>query len=1194
MSHESTNILDTTTCRPDATPGAVTKAIENVVLPPQALSSQAIDRQPHAPNGTQAGNENGEVRSDSEAETVVLPGKDEVSGSVHPKAIKHEGTPTVELKTYEVAQPRPKTDSLEHDDVVTSIDCKETPKEPMVIAADANNSSNLSSTTSSPTPELNSTSRAVSEFNISRPSPSRETDAPSKDQPSRKRKLRLDEIDDRGHERRRKRDTSSEAANFSDPRDSRKLNHNRSESPATRTRNRTHSTQSLDPQGIQKRRKPPPLQVGHRRKPSEETYGESDGSSSAYGPAYLRKLQSADNVVVSPAKIPHKKHRDKNGRTWLARACAAEEVDNVIARLRERPEDLNVADNAENTPLQIASLEGNSEIVQVLLDAGCDTSCRNIDLDTPLIDAVENGHLDVIRLLLKAGLDPRQSNAKGEEPLDLLDPEDENHREIKAALNEAKGRDNWRRASEDHHGQPSAGRDSTSAQSPRGSPSLHSARSPPLAPRRKTARSEATRNDLLWVNPTPENLRDRAGKGDIAGVDHILNMRPVGDIEAVLAAAKGGHEPCLQLLIAIGNPDHDPDPLQIGGYKDGHNTPMLAAIGRGNVHIIQLLLKQAKFDPTRRLYKNLTYYEIAQERQGSDWQQEHKILKDAYDKVISRRAKTGSPAHSRTGVPPRDKKRALREPSSVSPHPSVKRQSPDTSKDGLPRKRRSVDGKSGSRAQPPENAGKTKDSNRQQLRAFSKGDGAELSGVVSDHEAAVTRLPKEKKTKRSLSDAGAAVSTDREVSKPRKRLVSGKALKNDQERRRRRSPVSDASSSASQDQSRSHANHRSKSQTLKREDSKESQSGREMKLRASRPEVVRKRSHRSITPVDGSSVKPRILLDLPKKPKRRRLDSDGNTVDREFSGPPQPGPAKVANMIPSLATSSNAHTPPGTAPVAIMGSTNASPVKEKPPTLPFRSDTNLSTVSTDRVLHGEAHTKDLEAQNEADGQKLLDEQHEQERKRTEIEAAKAEKQNADELRQKQKRDQDLLDQQALEEARQTARAEEEVRAAEKRCIDEAEKKARLEREEEEARIEKQRKEEELQKRLLERERVRREEQDRRIAEQEERERQVRIRRQKDEERQYRETLPNGLRLAAELEPEAARHSSEVAKWLPLYTATARQLEGDNDEPAHDEIWISNIQAAPILAVTDLALSQCKSFSSPLFHRFLRKTLLLCR
>jgi hypothetical protein len=65
-----------------------------------------------------------------------------------------------------------------------------------------------------------------------------------------------------------------------------------------------------------------------------------------------------------------------------------------------------------------------------------------------------------------------------------------------------------------------------------------------------------------------------------------------------------------------------------------------------------------------------------------------------------------------------------------------------------------------------------------------------------------------------------------------------------------------------------------------------------------------------------------------------------------------------------------------------------------------------------------------------------------------------------------------------------------------------------------------------------------------------------------------------LRRAAELSTEDARQPEEIAKWLPLYTATGGRLDPGCDEQTRDERWITNVQAAPILGITDLVLSQC--------------------
>ena len=1137
--------------------------------------------QSHDINGDNNGN--GDSKSDSEAETVVLSGKDEASAKVNRNDSDHEGASEVIVKPDSPTG----TNTTEGDSTGTiSLKRKRAVPNPVTGALpDVGNSSNLSSTISSPTHEAQSSTRAISESIHSRSTPPHEIDSHRKDGQSRKRKLQVDDIDENGRRRRSKRDTSLDAAKRHERRESRKQNQressdDRSVSPPTRPQDRAQSTQTADIRTVAKRKKPPPLLVGHRRKDSEDPHADSDDSGSLQGPVHLHKFASADNIAMSPAKIPHKKHRDKNGRTWLARACATEEVEVAITRLKERPEDLDVADNAGNTPLQIASLEGNADIVQVLLDAGCDTACKNIDMDTPLIDAVENGHLDVVKLLLRAGLDPRQSNSKGEEPLDLLKPGNEDNDAIRTILLEAKEKDTRRRFSEDQHGQSSAGnRDSASAPSPRGSPPLLSARSPPFhatAPRRRTARSEATRNDLLWINPTPENLRDRAGKGDLEGVDHILNMRPTADTEAVLAAARGGHEVVLQLLIAIGKPEQDPEPLQSSAYKVGHNTPMLAAIGRGNVRVIQLLLAQPDFDPSRRLYRGLTYHEIAKERQGSNWQEEVEILQGAYDLYTSRGTKMvskGTSTKIRGVADGHDPKRPKRATSSSSPLAPAKVQSPDSTTAGVTPawRTQSTELKRGS---PRPEAGESQ-SSRKHLKV-PDGGSRESSNAVSDRETTHLGPPKTKsKAKRSHSEAGMAVAKV-DTSKPRRRLVSGKTIKNDQEKRRRASMISEASSSSS---NKDHGKVKSSDDVTadseaKWEDSRET-SGNQL------IDSGKKRPHHSLSPQAGTSDVGTKALDPAKKKKRRRLDSTGNAIDRTLiEHPPHSRAAQVANMIVSPQLTS-ALPNIGTAPVAFMG--NPSPVEQSSASR-VRVDTGSPIDAADQALQQSKYLQDLQAQTQAEEeilrqQRLVEEQESSAQREA---RARAESEERRQL------EQDALAREAKEKAAleeterkaRVARQEEESRLEEQRRLEEAERKARLEREEEEARIEKKRKDEDMLRRRVELERLRKENEDRRRAEQEERERLARIRRQEEEERRRRESLPNSLRRAAELSPEAARNTLEITKWLPLFTVTGQQLNPDCEEQARDERWIANIQAAPILAITDLDLSQCKYGYSP--------------
>lgn len=449
----------------------------------------------------------------------------------------------------------------------------------------------------------------------------------------------------------------------------RRIANDRSISPAVRSHRRAVSTSlhsSILPS--KKRRAPPPLLVDYQRHRSEDRESISSSTSGSPLPHLKpRRFASGEFSAGSPAKqmAGQKKTRDQNGRTKLARTCAIGDVDGARAFLEERPEDLDVRDNAGNTPLQIASLGGYTEIVELLLAAHCDVHTKNGEKDTPLIDAVENGHLEVVKLLLEAGANPRVGNASGDEPYDLVppnpDPDESGYLEeverlekLRVVLKEARAKamklaNVPPRKSEDHP---------TATSSPRELTPVIGFRSPPPQGRRNAGRREATRNDRLWISPTPENLRKFAAKGDGEGVGSVLQILQKADTESILAAAKGGHDEVLNLMLALGDPDPDPQPLKNGNHKPGFNTPMLAAIGRGHVRVIELLLGQSGFNPTRLDYRGRKYYEISEERKGENWDEEYELLKSAYDNYTP--PARGRKLDTRSPRKPRDKDRSVR------------------------------------------------------------------------------------------------------------------------------------------------------------------------------------------------------------------------------------------------------------------------------------------------------------------------------------------------------------------------------------------------------------------------------------------------------------------------------------------------------------------------------------------------------
>ena len=412
------------------------------------------------------------------------------------------------------------------------------------------------------------------------------------------------------------------------------------------TQGRTPSTQSLQTLASQKsRRVPTPLSI--LRNDSSDRSSERSNSPAPSRPTHFKPTPT-EFEALSPAKSMVKKLRDRHGRTLLAQACTDDKLDRVKQMYEERPQDLNLADNAGNTPLQIAALQGYVEIVEFLLEKNCDVNTRNIEKDTPLIDAVENGHAEVVKLLLNHDADPRIGNATGQKPLELVDEDDE---AIRRLLIRAKNKSLNRRQSEDQ-APPQAARESSALTnavlSPRESPSLHGPKSPPMAPLSRRRAREQTRNDLLWQANTPENLTKLAGKGDTEGVVNILNILNKASPDALIAACKGGHDEVLQLLIAMGNPDPDPDPVLSHDHRREYNTPMLAAIGEGNLQNVRLLLAQDGFNPMREI-RGRPYYVISEERKGEHWTEERDILKTAYDEYRHRHRQAASPRKVREG-----------------------------------------------------------------------------------------------------------------------------------------------------------------------------------------------------------------------------------------------------------------------------------------------------------------------------------------------------------------------------------------------------------------------------------------------------------------------------------------------------------------------------------------------------------------
>lgn len=1177
----------------------------------------------------------------SDAETIVLPGKDGVSPSKPRKVIKHEDRSDGEIDDV-LPPPRKYLKDGKNgdrnggpsDDVAFLERKKRLPgKEKQPRSKEV--SSGLSSAPASPPPHRRNNHEHIHRRRRSSDAHSESGSESSKTRPNKdtikhksksvdrllpgKRKAPKAESDDEGESRKVRRPRISDAgldnqavAREKDqkpssvrlPHDRQSTSRNRSLSPHGRVHRRSLSTQlpsqSSNGFSTKKRRIPAPLQ--------STDYHSDDSSASGSPHPRSSKLRSIATPVtgestISPARMPaHKKHVDNHGQTLLAKACAKGEYEAAKKRLTERPEDLNFADYAGNTPLQVASLNGHEQIVQLLIDAGCNLDCRNSDKETPLLDAVENGHLGVVKLLLKAGVNPRKADAEGHEPLEKVPDELENAEEIRAALREAKERvGELRRTSEDHppHDMPDT-LSSHGPESPRRSPAASGSSTLAAQRRGGAVRSTKTSNHLLYMNLDDKTLRQAAARGDNETVTRVLQVKErCDDPEALVNAARGGHSFVVELLLALGGAN--PDPLRpVPGLPAEHGTPMLAAIGGENIEVIKLLLNASNFDPTRR-YKGQTYYEIARRREGPMWKEEEHLLKNAYDefkkspKVSSKTKSPGRRDRDRELDP--ESRRANRNESNLDAVRSHKRRPSSPSRDVDSKKKASSTKVSGS---PKEKRRSLSFGNHDEQTSPKRGPGRpkkeeRVSSIAtSDREVSPT-VSKTLPSKSKLVDSDPAInSSDTETAKPRRKLISGKELKGHREKQRRASLASNNSTTERGDPrnedvlekrpDRLSEKYHDRTKAIKRDESND---------RLSVGEGSAKRPRSSVTP-PRHGLADKDDTDAPIK--KRRLDPDSkerrpfqNSSPESRQQKRDPSRDPVRSQRPSDDRKE--------VPKAKKASRDRRELDKASPL-----EKTSITVASDDVDVDMRDAPQTHSVEESEAQ-IDRERKEAKRKQAEAEAIAAEEAKRKDIEQK-RQEAEKKKQEA--EARRREEVEKKRLQEEERIRLEKEEKRRKE-EEERVRLEEERKEKEEQERKLreEEERKRKEEEERKRQEEEarirrEREAAEEAQRLREEEEQKEQERKRAERAAREAEMQRARQEEmekirlsklpPLLRWLDACPnpkqkdiaelfAIARGVRYDTINPSATghasgrEQWLLNTQVALLLGEKDTSLSR---------------------
>ncbi|KAI4597038.1 Set3 complex subunit with deacetylase activity, meiotic-specific repressor of sporulation proteins [Pestalotiopsis sp. 9143b] len=1189
------------------------------------------------PNSTSNAADDDAAQLDSDAETIVLPGKDGISPSKPRKVIKHEDKSDGEIDDHVLPAPKkPSRDAKESpscgerpaaaDDSASSVRQK---KRPLEKQRPRDGSAGLSSAPTSPPSHLpreqssshrrrthgNHDSGSDSETPKPRsPKLPKEKATPSDRHLTHKRKAPKTESDDDVESRKIRRPRVSEAGLESrHSKDSKSLSSKphldrhsssrpRSISPHVRAHRRSLSTQLPDKSyasglGTKKRRIPAPLQ--------SMDYHSDDSSASGSPHPRSSRLKSivtpgTGDSTMSPAKLaPHKKHLDAHGQTLFAKACAKGEYDVAKTRLAERPEDLNFADHAGNTPLQVASLNGHEDVVELLIGAGCNLECRNDVKDTPLLDAVENGHFGVVKLLLAAGVNPRKANAEGQEPLEKVPDDLDNAEEIRQALREARQKvGELRRTSEDHLPQDNQDTSSHGANSPRRSPEPSLGAVLAASSRRGgTVRSTKTSNHLLYMSLDEKTLRQAAARGDHETVTRVLQVKEsCDDAEALVAAARGGHNFVMELLLALGGANPDPSP--VSSLPGEHSTPMLAAIGQENIKVVQLLLEQSGFDPTRR-FRGETYYEIARRREGPMWKEEEHMLKNAYDEY-----KKTHKGHSKNKVSPSRREREAGHESKRSA-----RAEPNIEKARSQHKRRPSSPPRDGEVKKKVNSGKTATSPKEKKRSQSFGQNDEQASpkrgrpkkedkvptiAISDREASPALSAKAHPVKPKRSESDMAGSSEGETAKPRRKLISGKDLKGQRDKQRRSSMVSNNSTKDATEKPDSKADdstekpraeritekYHDRTKALKRDDSRD---------RLSPNDSSAKRHRASMTPPrHGADEKD----DNEAPVKRRKLDAEGKENRALKASSAEDRPRKRDSSGEPI---KRQKLPDGERKDVLKAKKLNRERKESEKVHAEKSESTAASEDVDmRDAPEISPTEDRETASDK-------ERVESRKRQAELEAAEEEARKKSEaikqreLEERQKRE---ADEKRLQEEADKKRAEEEKRRleeAEKKRQEEAQAKLEAERQKREAEERKAREEEERlqkekedQKRRQEEERIRLEkeaaEEARRLREEEERRERERKRAARDAEllRQRQEQEREQERIRLSKLPPLLRWLDGCAdpkqrEYAQLFTIM-QGVRYDTINPQATgaqgrEQWLLNTQVALLLGEKDLSLQR---------------------